>query len=111
MTKLIYIVVYTFGKYSDYTEDTIGVFDSKQAAADVAHDYAWMWNHWDDGDGYRYADGDKIRLRRFPLNQIIVGNSEAQRMAEAKADSFGKVLYRLNDDFDNPLLVEVHDAG
>ena len=111
MTKLIYIVVHTFGKYSDYTEDTIGVFDSKQAALDVAHDYAGMWNHWDDGDGYRYADCDEIRLRRFPLNQIMSGNSEAQRVAEAKADIIGKALYRLNDDFDNPLLVEARDAG
>ena len=111
MTKLIYIVVHTCGQYSDYTENTIGVFDSKEFALGAAKQAADEWNHSNVGEGWWGVDHDCIVLRRFPLNETLLGTSEAQRVAEAKSDNYGKTIYQLTDNFelDSPVLVEVTD--
>ncbi|WP_262316427.1 hypothetical protein [Lacticaseibacillus parakribbianus] len=103
--KMIYIPVHTSGEYSDYTEYVIGVFDSKEAALEAAAQGAAKWNAKS-----HYADGDVIKLRHYPLNQAIRGTSEAERVAYAMSDDWGKVIYELDDGDDyHAKLVKVEE--
>lgn len=81
--KMIYIPIHVSGDYSDYTELPIGVYDSKEAAMQAAAKYASWWN-----EKPRYADGDAIKLRHYPLNQAIRGTSESVPVAYAMSDDF-----------------------
>jgi hypothetical protein len=92
----IYVVEQSYGCYSDYTEQVVGVTDKWDQAIQFAKQFKDEFNADLDNGEVRCIDDNQVRICQYESGKYLLHFSKAEQEAYGVGDN-SKIIYELDN--------------